>query len=69
MKNHLTKTVFQINKLKRSLVESKFSLDIVIPLSSSLIYRDMVLFEGLETGIEHEWPIPIVANQETVMKN
>jgi len=43
---------------------SKFSLDIVIPISSSLIYRDMVLFEGLETGIEHEWKIPIIANQE-----
>ena len=48
--------------------KSKFSLDIVIPLSSSLIYRDMVLFEGLETGIEHEWPIPIIANQETIME-
>lgn len=43
---------------------SKFDLDIVIPLSASLVYRDTVLFEGLETGIEHEWKVPIIANQE-----
>lgn len=43
--------------------QSKFNLEMVIALTTSLIYKDTVLFEGLDTGIEHEWKIPIVANQ------
>ena len=41
---------------------SRVDLEIVIPLSVSLVYRDTVLFEGLETGIEHEWNVPFKAN-------
>ena len=38
-------------------------IEVVVPLSVSLVYRDQVLFEGYETGIEHEWHVPFRANE------
>jgi hypothetical protein len=34
-------------------------LNFLLPLTTSLIYRDIVLFEGWPTGLSHEYPIEI----------
>ena len=39
--------------------KSRLRLKFLLPLTTSLIYRDIVLFEGHPTGLTHEYPIEI----------
>ena len=55
-----------VDPVSEASYSAKIDLEIVIPLSVSLVYRDQVLFEGYETGIEHEWQVPFRANETYV---
>jgi len=55
-----------VDPVSEASYSAKIDLEIVIPLSVSLVYRDQVLFEGYETGIEHEWAVPFRANETYV---
>lgn len=43
--------------------KSRVRLNFVLPMGASLLYKDHVLFEGIPTGISHEWPLQIKPNE------
>ncbi|CBY09816.1 unnamed protein product [Oikopleura dioica] len=48
-----------LSTAKNAVYKSRMRLKFLLPLTTSLIYRDIVLFEGWPTGFSHEYPVEI----------